>query len=141
MTMRKTMFAAAAGTLLLAACGQNERIGAADDAAGLARGEPGAVTGAAPGAPAIDPPGVSAFQVPGNEAIDTRGGPDLAAPVAGANSFTEEQARRRIEAQGYSSVTGLQLGEDGIWRATAQRNAQTLPVMLDFQGNVTPWRE
>jgi opacity protein-like surface antigen len=59
-----------------------------------------------------------------------------AAPVPGANSFTEGEARRRIESNGYSNVTGLKKDEQGIWRGTATKNGQSGPVALDYQGNV-----
>jgi putative membrane protein len=59
-----------------------------------------------------------------------------AAPVAGANSFTEAEARSRIEARGYSNVTGLQKDGQSIWRGTALKNGQTVGVALDYQGKV-----
>lgn len=60
-----------------------------------------------------------------------------AAPVPGANSFTEGQARSRIEAAGFTDVTGLAKDDQGIWRGQAMHNGQRAPVALDFQGNVT----
>jgi putative membrane protein len=59
-----------------------------------------------------------------------------AAPVAGANSFTEGQARSRIEAKGYGNVSNLQKDSKGIWRATAMKDGKSQPVSLDYQGNV-----
>ena len=38
------------------------------------------------------------------------------APAAGANSFTEAQAKSRIEGAGYSNISGLAKDKDGIWR-------------------------
>jgi hypothetical protein len=58
------------------------------------------------------------------------------APAAGANSFTEAQAKSRIEAAGYSNVSGLTKGQDGIWRGTASKGGTTVNVALDYQGNV-----
>jgi hypothetical protein len=52
------------------------------------------------------------------------------APAAGANSFTEGQAKSRIEAAGFSNVS------NGIWRGTASKGGTTSDVALDFQGNV-----
>jgi hypothetical protein len=60
------------------------------------------------------------------------------APVAGANSFTEREAKSRIEKAGYTSVAGLTKDKDGIWRAEANNGSATVPVALDFQGNVVP---
>lgn len=59
-----------------------------------------------------------------------------AAPVPGANSFTEDQARSRIGDAGFNDVQGLRLDEQGIWRGRAVRNGQQTGVALDFQGNV-----
>lgn len=60
-----------------------------------------------------------------------------ATPQPGANSFTEGQARSRIEAAGFSDVTELQKDDQGIWRGQGKRNGQQVGVALDFQGNVT----
>jgi hypothetical protein len=56
--------------------------------------------------------------------------------VPGANSFTEAQARSRIEAAGFSGVADLQKDDQGVWRGRAQRNGQQVGVALDYQGNV-----
>ena len=61
-----------------------------------------------------------------------------AAPVAGANSFTEGQARSRIETNGFSNVSGLVKDPQGVWRGKAVKGGQTQDVSVDFQGNVTP---
>ncbi|MBP0446464.1 hypothetical protein J8J14_16940 [Roseomonas sp. SSH11] len=58
------------------------------------------------------------------------------APAAGANSFTEGQARSRIEAAGFTGVQELRKDESGVWRGRAMRGGQTAEVGLDFQGNV-----
>ncbi len=55
----------------------------------------------------------------------------------GANSFTEKQARQHILNAGYQSVSGLTKGKDGIWRGTATKGTATMPVAMDFKGNVT----
>lgn len=62
---------------------------------------------------------------------------EAAAPAIGANSFTQEQAKQRIEAAGYTGITELTKGEDGIWRAVASLGGQTQEVSVDYQGNVT----
>ena len=59
------------------------------------------------------------------------------APVAGANSFTEGQARSRMEAAGFADIGDLQKDDQGIWRGRASRGGQQVSVMLDFQGTVT----
>ncbi|WP_112810717.1 PepSY domain-containing protein [Ensifer sp.] len=58
------------------------------------------------------------------------------APVAGANSFTEEQARARLQEGGYTAVSGLKLDDKGIWQATATKDGKPVNVALDYQGNI-----
>jgi hypothetical protein len=77
-----------------------------------------------------------AQQGPGNRAINTEGVNNSNAPVAGANSFTESQAKSRIEAGGYSNVTELKKDDNGVWRGKAMKNGKSSAVSLDFQGNV-----
>ena len=60
-----------------------------------------------------------------------------AAPVPGRNSFTMGEAESRITSAGYSEVTGLKKDAQGIWRGTAKKGGNTIPVSLDYQGNVT----
>ena len=64
--------------------------------------------------------------------------PNPAAPVAGANSFTEGQAKSRLETNGFSNVSGLQKDANGVWRGKASKGGRTVDVSVDFQGNVTP---
>ncbi|MDR6667894.1 PepSY domain-containing protein [Rhizobium sp. 1399] len=68
-------------------------------------------------------------------AVNTEHNPG--APVAGKNSFTEDQAKSRIEDAGYTDVTGLKLDDQGVWRAAAKKDGKDAAVSLDFQGNVT----
>jgi hypothetical protein len=62
--------------------------------------------------------------------------PNPGAPVAGANSFTEGQAKSRIEAQGFTSVGQLKKDRDGVWHGTATQSGKSVKVSVDFQGNV-----
>jgi hypothetical protein len=62
--------------------------------------------------------------------------PNPGAPVAGANSFTEGQAKSRIEASGFTNVAGLAKDRDGVWRGTATQAGKSVKVSVDFQGNV-----
>ena len=62
--------------------------------------------------------------------------PNPGAPVAGANSFTEGQAKSRIEARGFTNVAGLKKDSDGVWRGTATQGGKSVKVSVDFQGNV-----
>jgi putative membrane protein len=59
-----------------------------------------------------------------------------AAPVPGANSFTEGQAKSKIEASGFTNVSALKKDENGIWTGSATKGGKKVNVKLDFQGNV-----
>ncbi|MDI6029228.1 PepSY domain-containing protein [Corticibacterium sp. UT-5YL-CI-8] len=59
------------------------------------------------------------------------------APVEGANSFTEEQAKERLVEGGYADVTALTLDDKGVWRGTAMKDGKSVNVALDYQGNIT----
>jgi opacity protein-like surface antigen len=58
------------------------------------------------------------------------------APAAGANSFTEGQAKSRIEAAGYSNISGLTKDKNGIWRGKASKAGRAVDIALDYQGNI-----
>ncbi len=75
---------------------------------------------------------------PQNSAINTQDSPNrqVNAPVAGANSFTEGQAKSRIENMGFVDVTDLKKDDNGVWRGRAMRSGQTVDVSVDYQGNV-----
>lgn len=74
---------------------------------------------------------------PETPAIATPDDTNPTAPVAGENSFTEDQAKARIEEEGYANVLDLKLGEDGIWRGKADKSGAPVEVAVDYQGNVT----
>ncbi len=57
-------------------------------------------------------------------------------PAAGANSFTQDQAKSRISDKGFTDVSGLTKDSDGVWRGTAMRDGTKVSVAVDFQGNV-----
>ena len=60
----------------------------------------------------------------------------LDAPVAGRNSFTEGEAKSRIEKMGFTNVTNLKKDENGVWRGRAMKDSETVEVSVDYQGNV-----
>ena len=57
-------------------------------------------------------------------------------PAKGANSFTDGEARRRIESSGYSTVADLKKDGDGIWRGSATKDGAKVGVWLDYKGNI-----
>jgi len=62
--------------------------------------------------------------------------PEPGAPIKGANSFTEGQARDRIVAAGFTQVSALAKDDDGIWRGNAMKDGKNAKVAVDFKGNV-----
>lgn len=54
----------------------------------------------------------------------------------GANSFTEAQARSRLEGAGLTSVTDLKKDDQGVWRGKATRDGKSLTVGFDYKGNI-----
>jgi len=68
---------------------------------------------------------------------DTGNATDSAAPAAGANSFTEDQARDRIQNAGYADVSALTKDDNGVWRGQAKKGGASVAVALDYKGNVT----
>ena len=75
---------------------------------------------------------------PNNSAVNSAGKNNSSAPVAGRNSFTEGQAKSRIENAGYTNVTDLKKDENGVWRGKGSKAGANVDVSLDFQGNVNP---
>ena len=72
----------------------------------------------------------------GDSAVKSTDSPQPGSPVKGANSFTESQAKARIEEKGFSKVSELKKDDTGIWRGRAKKNGKTVSVSLDFQGNI-----
>jgi opacity protein-like surface antigen len=82
----------------------------------------------------MNPPANSNAQTPAVNSPNSP--PNPGAPVAGANSFTEGQAKSRIEANGFTNVSDLKKDDAGVWRGKASKNNQSMDVSVDFQGNV-----
>ena len=61
---------------------------------------------------------------------------DTGAPLSGANSFTEGQAKDRILAAGFANVSALKKDDKGVWRGTAMQAEKQVNVAVDFKGNV-----
>jgi hypothetical protein len=114
--MMKTILAASAVAVLVAACGNND------------------------GAEApVEGPAVSSAESPVNPAIDTEDTSEKAALTPGANSFTEGQAREAIEKQGYTVSGSLTQDAQGIWKGQATKSGgASTTVSVDYKGVVTP---
>ena len=92
---------------------------------------------AATAASAQNPP---AQPGPNNNAVNNSGQKNSNAPVAGRNSFTEGQAKSKIEEAGYTSVSELKKDDNGVWRGKASKGGSSTNVSVDFQGNVNTAR-
>ena len=52
--------------------------------------------------------------------------------MPGRNSFTEAQAKTKIEEAGYANVTELKKDDNGIWRGRASKGGASTQVSVDF---------
>ena len=79
-----------------------------------------------------------ANNAPQNSAINSSDSSNrqATAPVAGRNSFTEGEAKSRIEKMSFSNVSNLKKDDNGVWRGRATKDGKTVDVSLDYQGNV-----
>jgi putative membrane protein len=73
---------------------------------------------------------------PQNPAVKSMDANNASAPVAGANSFTMGEAKSHIEDKGFTKVHALKKDKDGVWRGMAMKDGKSVPVSLDYQGNV-----
>lgn len=60
---------------------------------------------------------------------------------ADPTQLTEDEARGRIEATGYTAIAELRKDEHGLWRGRASRNGEPREVSLDAQGYLEDARE
>ncbi len=56
-------------------------------------------------------------------------------PARGSNSFTQGEARRRLESAGFQNVNNLRKDDGGVWRGTGTKDGQSAQVWLDYKGN------
>lgn len=61
---------------------------------------------------------------------------DAGAPLEGANSFTETQAKDRVLANGLAMPATMTKDDKGIWRGTAMKDGKSVNVAVDYKGNV-----
>ena len=111
----------------------------------LIAGQAGAQVSIAPGNPGtVGQGGALRGVVPGESVPAPKGAmetfgitrPNTEAPFKGASSFTMGEVRRRLEKDGFTNVTDLARGADGIWRGKAKRSGATVNVYCDYRGNV-----
>lgn len=57
--------------------------------------------------------------------------------LPGAADLGEDQVRSRIEAKGYSNISGLQKDNHGIWRGKGtMQDGRPVAIVLDLEGNI-----
>ena len=61
---------------------------------------------------------------------------EAGAPLTGANSFTESQAKDRVVANGLAVPAVLTKDENGIWRGSSMKDGKSVSVAIDYKGNV-----
>lgn len=57
-------------------------------------------------------------------------------PMADGSRMTEAEARRLIEGQGFTNITGLYRDDSAVWRGVATRGGKTGEVAINAQGQV-----
>jgi hypothetical protein len=92
-------------------------------------GSPAALSSPASTVPALGSPADTAPGAHGAAHSD-------ATPVPGANSFTEGEARSRMQDNGFAQISDLKQDNEGVWRAKATKDGKSVNVALDFKGNV-----
>jgi hypothetical protein len=74
---------------------------------------------------------------PQNGAINTDANKGESQLSPGHNSFTQDQARGRIQDAGYTDIGTLSQTADGVWTAQAKKDGKTVDVFVDFKGAVS----
>ena len=93
-------------------------------------------TGTPPGAGIVDRnTGTAAASGDRNQAAATTSA-NAPQPARGSNSFTQAEARRRMERAGFIGIGQLTKDGGGVWRGTATKSGQPAQVWLDYKGNV-----
>ena len=62
--------------------------------------------------------------------------PDPTPGLAESSPITEEQAKAKIEAEGYSEISALMKDENGMWTASAMKDGKPVQLSLNEQGNI-----
>lgn len=71
-----------------------------------------------------------------NPAIKNGTAVETQVAAKGRNSFTEDQAKGRLEKAGYTNVSKLVKNPNGVWQGSATKDGHTVLIGLDYRGNV-----
>jgi putative membrane protein len=73
-----------------------------------------------------------------NPAIASEQNRPADAPAAGANSFTQDQAKQHLANAGYANVTRMTQDDKGVWHGQAtDKSGKAVSVSVDYQGSIT----
>ncbi|USI73429.1 hypothetical protein [Sphingomonas morindae] len=75
-----------------------------------------------------------------NPAIKNGAPTHTSGAAAGRNSFTQDQAKGRLEKAGYTGVGKLAKDKNGVWRGTAMKDGAKVSVGVDYKGDVVTTR-
>lgn len=138
--MKKIVPAAFALSLIVSAAAQAQTTAPATPGTGSSSstGTPMTPMGTTGTTSGVGTSGTGVSTSPAPAAVTTTAEPSRTteAPVAGANSFTEGQARSRIEERGFAQIRDLKKDDQGIWRGMAMKDGKSVAVTLDYQGNI-----
>lgn len=85
----------------------------------------------------------SLFAASGALAQETPKAPDATTktqatkPAGDMTNLTEADARAKLEAAGYTDITGLTASPEGGWSATVMKNGAATKVIVNPKGDVT----
>jgi hypothetical protein len=74
----------------------------------------------------------------GGQTVNVMVDPEGKASTAAASHITEAHARSAVTAYGCSNVSTLSRGPQGTWHGSCTKGGQTINVMVDQQGKVSP---
>ena len=95
---------------------------------------------ASPQAPAAEAP---ASPAPAAPVIQSEEPGSTKAPAASADAkadasalLTEDQAKAKIESEGFTEISGLKKDAMGVWTASAMKEGKSVQLSLDTQGHI-----
>ncbi len=84
----------------------------------------------------LDPPTQASLNIGAAPAGETPAAETPATQMSDGSGMSAADARKLIESQGYTGVTGLYQDDSAVWRGTATRAGKTGEVAIDAKGHV-----
>jgi hypothetical protein len=79
----------------------------------------------------------STTTTPNSQPLPTPPAQAATTPITTERAFTTDQAKSKIEAEGFSNLSGLQRDAKGVWHGNAKKDGLPVSVTLDAEGKVT----